>query len=227
MLGISIPFFNEEAVAESVVTDIVDTLREADIPFRIAVVNNGSLDRTQEILNRLAETIPEILTIHLQDNQGYGGGISAGLTALEDHDCLWIGWMWGDGQIHPSVLPKLVEHLRNSVDAAKVYRSKRHDGRRRWAISKLYASSMSSFGLSTKDINGCPKLFEKKAYDALELKSVDWFIDAEAMLKAKELGLAIQEEPAIMSARRGGRSKVNWKTCLEFVRNIREWKQKR
>ena len=86
---------------------------------------------------------------------------------------------------------------------------------------------MKGLGLTLNDINGCPKLFNRYAFQSLNIRSTDWFIDAEVMLKATDRKLKIQAIPAVMTARQGGASKVNWKTCLEFVRNSHQWKQKR
>ena len=227
MIGLAIPMLNEEQNVQPVLEEICTVLTTAKIPFKIAAVNNGSSDGTHAKIIELAQQNPNIIPIHLPVNQQYGGGILAGMRTLESENPSVIGWMWGDGQISPHVLPDLIDHLQQSADAAKIYRTKRHDGWQRWMISRLYAMSMKKIGLSIKDINGCPKIFRNDALEALKLSSTDWFIDAEAMLKAKNLGFVIQKEPAIMSARKGGYSKVNWKTCIEFVRNIRAWNKKR
>ena len=191
MLGLSIPFFNEEAVAAEVLENIIEALNAQDISFYIAAVNNGSTDATGQILNEMAKEHHRVKAIHLDKNAGYGGGILKGIESLPKGKCEWMGWMWGDGQIDPSILPSLIRHLTQSADLAKAYRVKRFDGWKRKGISRIYGSVMIRLGVSSPDVNGCPKLFKTHAFEALNLSSTDWFLDAEALLKAQELGYAI------------------------------------
>lgn len=106
MLGLSIPMYNEEGATEQVLHQIMYVLRKAEISFHLAVVNNGSTDSTGSIVDHLAQQFSEIIPIHFPENQGYGGGIQAGMRALEPLNLDIVGWMWGDGQILPDVLPK-------------------------------------------------------------------------------------------------------------------------
>ena len=54
-LGLSVPLYDEEALVEAVVTELIGALEAGDVPFRLALVDNGSRDRTGEIVDRLAE----------------------------------------------------------------------------------------------------------------------------------------------------------------------------
>ena len=94
-LGLSIPMYNEEGNAERVVTRIVSHLAHLNIDFLLAVVNNGSSDATGRILDTLSANEPRIVPIHLQENQGYGGGIMAGINALIRKEPEIVGWIWG------------------------------------------------------------------------------------------------------------------------------------
>ena len=53
-LGLSVPLYDEEALVEAVVTELIGALEAGDVPFRLALVDNGSRDRTGEIVDRLA-----------------------------------------------------------------------------------------------------------------------------------------------------------------------------
>lgn len=222
-IGLSIPMYNEEGSAELVLHQIMYVLREANISFYLAVVNNGSEDATGSIIDNLSAHFSQIIPIHFPVNQGYGGGIQAGMRALEPLDIDMIGWMWGDGQILPDVLPKLVSAIESGADIAKTKRVSREDGFKRQIVSKCYAIMLRTTKNRLSDLNGCPKIFSMQCWKALQVGSVDWFIDAEAMLKAQQQECTIHEEDVTMQRRLHNKSKVNVRTWIEFVVNIAKW----
>jgi glycosyltransferase involved in cell wall biosynthesis len=223
MLGLSIPLLNEEALVEAVFDGIRSAL--ADLPHTLALVNNGSTDATGTIIDTLARH-PGVIAVHLTVNAGYGGGILAGLDALRALPTppTVIGWCWGDDQIDPTVLPALYRRCQEGADLAKIRRTRREDGHQRRLISASYAAIMSALGLTTPDINGCPKLFRAEVLDRLALSHADWFLDAEAILKAESAGLRIEDVPAVMRPRAAGKSKVGLRTVAEFGLNITRYR---
>ena len=219
--------YNEEGSVERVISRMINHLDSLNISFILAVVNNGSNDATGVILDQLHEQDERIIPIHLETNQGYGGGILAGLKSLNHYKPSIIGWSWGDGQICATSLSSLYQQCISGADLAKIYRVQRQDGYRRRMISYCYAMGMRQMGTHTTDINGCPKLFRWPFFEQLQLESRDWFLDAEAMLKAEKMGGSIHNEPAIMEARTSGVSKVRLWTLLEFAKNMTRWSFKR
>ena len=223
-LGLTIPMFNEEGAAEQVLQQTMYVLRKAQSPFQLAVVNNGSTDATGMIIDKLSVQHPEIIPLHFTTNQGDGGGILAGMRTLEPQNLDCIGWMWGDGQVLPDVLPKLVQACDEGFDLAKAQRTKREDGWIRKVISKGYAVAMKSTALSIEDINGCPKIFQLPVWETLQVESRDWFLDAEVILEMQANKLTIHQESVTMQPRQYNKSKVNVRTVLEFGVNILKWK---
>jgi glycosyltransferase involved in cell wall biosynthesis len=69
-LSIIMPAYNEEKTVESVVRRVIE---EVACEFELIIVNDGSSDRTKEIIDRLASTEPRIRTIHKK----HGGKASA------------------------------------------------------------------------------------------------------------------------------------------------------
>jgi len=225
-IGIAIPLFNEEGAVEQVLHQTMFVLRETNIPFLLAVVNNGSTDSTGSIIDSMAQNFPEIIAIHFDQNQGYGGGILAGMRALSPRDIHVMGWMWGDGQIAPDVLPKLYQACLKGHQLAKACRIKRKDGLNRFLITGLYASVMKTLGVQSKDVNGCPKLFPADVWRSIDCRSEDWFLDAEVIAIAEKLKWSIHQEPVVMKPRYYNESKVRFRTLLEFAWNISKWKLK-
>jgi dolichol-phosphate mannosyltransferase len=185
-------------------------------------VNNGSTDGTGKLINQLAAKDESFLCLHMEENLGYGGGILAGMRQLQTPI---LGWAWGDGQVAADVVvaaySKLVE---SGASLAKARRVERQDGLQRRIISRSYNLGLRAMGVRITDANGCPKLFTREAWEALDPRSTDWFLDPEVVLRAKELGLEWAEVEAVMQARRGGVSKVHRETVVEFLRHLKDWR---
>lgn len=224
-LGLAVPLLNEEALIDEVAADIVETLDAEGVPFTLALVDNGSTDRTGERVDRWTERDGRVHAVHLLQNAGYGGGILAGIHALQRVGLPdVVGWCWGDGQVDPAVLPGLYRSCQEGVMLAKARRVERQDGLQRRLITTGYAAVTRLMGVQTRDVNGCPKLLRREAWLALDPKHTDWFLDAEVVLGAEARGWSIADAPVVMRARRAGKSKVKLATVLEFGRNLGGWR---
>jgi len=221
-LGLAIPFFNEEQAVDRTVADLCAVLDQANICFVAALVDNGSSDGTGAALRKRANRRKgALLVVSLPTNQGYGGGILAGLEAVRAKaDPGVVGWMWGDNQVDPEVLIPLLERCRSGAAMAKARRVARQDGWARQVLSNGFAAAMRLRGSWSPDVNGCPKLFRKEALQTLSPTSTDWFLDAEVVLGAERQGWEVAWEPVTMAARTTGQSKVDTQTVLEFARNL-------
>lgn len=221
-LGLSLPLFNEDALVVEVVEDILAVADLSELSVVLALVDNGSQDGTGDRIRTLALRHPErILTVHLPENQGYGGGILAGLQVLQDRvQPRLLGWCWGDGQVDPAVLPVLVQLCDAGASLAKARRVQRLDGLARKGVSAAYAAVLAALGCRVPDVNGCPKVFAAGLLQRFPLTHRDWFLDAELVLALNEAGEPIVDAPTVMAPRRAGRSKVRLGTLAEFVVNL-------
>jgi glycosyltransferase involved in cell wall biosynthesis len=222
-LGLVIPLLDEVELAGDVAQGIHSVLQSAKIDHTLVLVDNGSTDGTGALIDALAEQLP-VIPVHLQDNAGYGGGILAGLKALQADPPQIVGWCWGDGQIRPDVLPPLYRACIKGAPMAKVVRTERLDGLLRRVVTTGYSRVMLAIGASHPDVNGCPKLFRQEALAALAPRSTDWFLDAEVVLGALSQDWEIATHPAAMAPRAAGRSKVGAATVLEFAWNLARWR---
>ena len=74
-VSILLPCHNEEAEAE----ETMGVLAAIDYPdFEIIAINDGSTDRTAEILDSLVPRIPQLRVVHLAQNQGKSTALNAG-----------------------------------------------------------------------------------------------------------------------------------------------------
>ena len=106
----------------------------------------------------------------------------------------------GDAQNPVDDVLKMYRRMRaTGVDVMKGRRIARFDGPYRRVISTVYNLAFNVlFGTSgIWDVNGKPKGLTRAAYEALDLESDDWFIDAEIVLSARRQGLAVAELPVV------------------------------
>lgn len=218
-LGLVVPMYNEAENAEIVIKELYQNLQHIQ-NFRLVVVNNGSTDHTDKILQQLHIDF-DFIYLCLEKNQGYGGGILDGMKLIDNCDI--VGWMWGDNQIDSAIVPVLYQAICNGSSIAKTIRIERQDGRFRKVQSMIYAKILSNMGIFLKDLHGCPKLFRRDVWKQLRCTHRDWFLDAQSMITALEHGYDIYETNAIMKPRLHGKSKVNIQTSLEFMKNLIRW----
>ena len=218
-LTLTIPLYDEEGNVERITRGLLETFRKAAVPLTLLLVDNGSRDGTRAIVQRLEAAEPEVRGIYLDQNQGYGGGILAGMSEA-DTDVL--GYLWGDEQVAAADVIRVYRRLvGDGADIAKVRRVQRMDGWRRALISTVYnTATLWLFHITSSDANGCPKIFTRESWKALAPEHRDWFLDPEIMIGVAEKGLKLAEVDVLAQARDFGVSKVGAGTVVEFVVNM-------
>ena len=89
------PCYNEEEIVEYTITRLCAAFERSGHRLELIAVDNGSKDRTGEIIGRLATSNPLIRPAQVTQNQGYGHGVLTGLPLCTAY---WIGIIPADGQ---------------------------------------------------------------------------------------------------------------------------------
>ena len=224
ILSVVATLYNEEENIRPLAENLISAFREklSATTYEVVLVLNGPEDSTPEIAEELAAQFPEIVLVKLKDNQGFGGGLLAGLREARGQI---IGFIDGDEQILAADVAKIFSiALTDQHDVVKAVRVKRHDGIQRLIVTTSYNILFGiMFGTKHKDINGKPKVFKRKILEALNLQSTDWFLDGEFMIKAKRQGLSVLEVPVVFQQRKRGSSNVRSSTVIEFFKNMLEY----
>lgn len=220
-LSLTIPCYNEESSIGETAPALVRAFEEAGVALELVLVDNGSTDNTNEVLDELIANGLPATKVSIATNTGYSPGIIRGLEACT---APIIGFVHADGQVAPAdvvMVYRLMERREERV-LAKVRRRFREDSPRRKIVSIIYNGLMQvMFGwLGAIDINGSPKMFSRKTFQKMRLQSTDWFLDPEIILKAKRLGIRTIEIDVEGLARAGGASHVRRQTMFEFLGNI-------
>lgn len=80
-LSIVIPAYNEAKRIPLTLVDIDKHLSNADYPYEILVVNDGSKDNTAEVVRKMVPTIRSLVLIDNEKNKGKGGVVRQGMLA--------------------------------------------------------------------------------------------------------------------------------------------------
>jgi glycosyltransferase involved in cell wall biosynthesis len=220
LVSVVIPFYNEEQNVNRVMEDLEKSFEQNRIRnYEIVAVNNGSWDRTAEILRAHSQRNSRVRVVTVPKNQGLGFGVLQGFNEARGD---YIGFNGGDGQVTGDDIVKVYRKLMtDGFDLCKVKRIVRQDGFERRVISFVFNwLSRILFGVKTNDVNGLPKIMKREVLERLQLVSRDWFIDAEIMIKARQMALKVGEVEIQFLKREGGRSHVNYGTVLEFLKNM-------
>lgn len=222
-LSLVIPLYNEAENIPFSLEPLIAVLNSSDTDYELILVDNGSLDLTNVLVKAIAEKEKRVKVVEIKKNQGYGWGIMNGLRRAEGE---FIGYMCGDGQVKREDIIEVIKEAKSKkYDLVKVLRVSRHDGIKRKIITVTCNIMMQLFfGISTWDVNGTPKIFRRELLDKFNIKSCDWFIDTEIMIKSKMLKLKVHEVPIDFFPRAKGESSVNFFAILEFLKNIYKYK---
>jgi len=214
-----IPFYNEEQNAEAVLKSLSKELDAGGFDYEIVAVDNGSRDATPDILKSVSGSNRRVKIATIGNNEGYGWGITNGFRSASGR---YVGFMCGDGQISPSDVARVLRRINDEhLDFCKVKRVVRRDGLNRKLMSVGYNILLPLlFGIKTADINGTPKVMKRELYDRLDIRSKDWFIDTEMMVKVQRLKARTGEVEVEFLKRERGRSNVRFIIILEFLKNL-------
>ncbi|MSR86232.1 glycosyltransferase family 2 protein [Candidatus Woesearchaeota archaeon] len=217
------PMYNEEAIVEKVVLETIASFDQKELEYELVLVKNGCKDKTGEIIDTLAKRYSQIKPILIPINLGYGWGVIQGLNAATSPI---IGYVDGDGQVPADDILRVLNRFEDqNVVMCKGIRYNRGDGWKRIFASFSFNALFKMLFLSTaRDINGKPKFFKKEIYQGLDLKSKDWFVDPEIMIKVLHKGYKAQEIEVHFDERKNGKSNVSIKTVTEFGKNLIKWR---
>jgi len=208
-VSLVIPMFNEEENIEHAVAFAVDALERHAGDYEIVVVDDASGDRSPEIVAGLAAANPRIRIQRHEVNRKLGASLKTGFAAARKDLVLYMD---ADLPFDPDVVGRAIQALLvTRADLIAGYRLDRTtEGFRRTVYSYLYNSLIGLlFGWPHRDINFSFKLIRREVLEAIELRAEGSLIDAELIVKAKNLGFVIQQLGLDYFPRTRGRSTLS------------------
>jgi glycosyltransferase involved in cell wall biosynthesis len=205
-----------------VVLPLYDLLEAEGISYELVVVANywSGDDSTAAVAAALARERGTIRVVARPKRGDMGWDMRSGLAVARGRFLVVID---GDGQVPVEYALEAYRRLLTAnAPIVKGRRDFREDGWVR-AVVSLCFNALFRLLFRTRglwDVNGRPKAITRQAYEQLELRTDDWFTDAELLLKARRLGLEVHEFPVRFLVNRARASFVGPATVWEFLSNM-------
>jgi glycosyltransferase involved in cell wall biosynthesis len=116
-VSVVVPCYNEESVIEETNAQLNSVLAGAFADYEIVYVNDGSKDRTRDLLLSFKENFPQVKSVHFSRNFGHQPAVSAGIKHATGDYIIIID---ADLQDPPSLIPDMVKKAEEE-DANVVY----------------------------------------------------------------------------------------------------------
>ncbi|MEO6695022.1 MAG: glycosyltransferase family 2 protein [Ignavibacteria bacterium] len=225
-LSVFFPAYYDEKNIGKVVDSAVRVLQEMYLKdYEVIIIEDGSPDKTGEVADMLAEKYSKVRVIHHEKNIGYGATLKDGfLSAKLDY----VFYTDGDNQFDLDELKKFVALIPYS-DIVVGYRKAKQYSLYRKFTSLCYNYLLKLiFDIHYWDIDCAFKLFKTDLFKKIKINSVDAFIDAEIMLKAKLLDYSVTEVgvmhlPRLDGISTGARPSVIIRTIKEVFEYRKEY----
>jgi len=222
-LSVVIPMFNEAENVEVTLTRVERALASFQGTYEIIGVNDGSLDNTLEILERMASQNGKVRVVSYSKNFGRGMALRTGFKESKGAIVVSID---ADLSYDPRYILDLVNTLRTEQDIDFVLASPYMPGGgvqnvpflRLW-ISKL-GNKILRFAMPNRiyTSTGIFRAYRREVLDSLELESDGKEIHLEVLSKAIALGFRVKEIPVVLTNRKRGRSKFRFrKTAISHI----------
>jgi glycosyltransferase involved in cell wall biosynthesis len=201
-ISLLMPVLNEEESLEATVREAVPILDTLNVSWELIVIDDGSSDRSVEILNSLMDKDSRIKAIVFTSNFGKSAALAAGAKAATGDVIITFD---ADGQDDPNEIRNLLDAIADGLDCVSGWRERRMDGIVRRFPSKIANWLIAkSTGVQLKDY-GCGL----KAYRSEYLKQIDLIGEMHRMtpILVRNLGGRIGEIAVNHRPRLAGQSK--------------------
>ena len=136
-LSVVVPLYNEEESLPHLINQLISALRPAGETFELVLVDDGSSDRTAEVLAQVSSDVPEVVAVLLRKNYGQTAAMAAGFDVAGGEVIVSLD---GDLQNDPADIPMLLAKLREGYDLVSGWRHQRQDA----ALQRKLPSRMAN-----------------------------------------------------------------------------------
>lgn len=201
-LSIIIPVFNEEKTIAQILEKVL-AVKIPRVEKEIIIVNDGSSDKSLEIINKFARKNRETIVID-KDNGGKGSAVKAGLEKASGSIIIVQD---ADLEYHPEEIPMIIEPiLQGKTDVVFGSRFKgKIIGKQIWSHNIgnkiLSFATAIMFFHNISDMETCYKAFRRKVLNGMRINSKKFDFEPEITAKILKRGYKILEVPITYNAR--------------------------
>ncbi|GDX61846.1 glycosyl transferase [Candidatus Levyibacteriota bacterium] len=187
-ISVFLPTFNEQENIKNCITSIKKYLNKNFMDYEILIISDGSNDDTEKIVNEIIARDSHVKLFARNKKLGYGAALRSGFAHSTKE---LIFYTDSDNQFNIESMDLLLPLIK-TYDLISGFRIKREDPLMRIFIGNVYNLIIRMlFNIQIRDIDCSFKLFKKKVFKDITLKSNTGLIDAEVLIKAKKKGFKI------------------------------------
>jgi dolichol-phosphate mannosyltransferase len=227
-LAVIIPMFNEERGAERCVREVVRVLTAKLPDSRLFAVNDGSSDRTAEILRSLEDQTVPLTVVSCSINQGYGAALLEGAKAAKAAGFDFGLFMDSDLTNDPELIPVFENAVQGKVDIVKASRYVAHGGMRGVPLFRQAISRCGNFvasrlcGVGIRDCTNGFRAVRLSMLEGVRLQERGFPSIVEEVYLLKRAGARFAELPYVLTARTdnqaGSKFRYNFQTFYRYLK---------
>jgi glycosyltransferase involved in cell wall biosynthesis len=216
MISVTVPICNEAGTLPELCRRIRGALEALGRPWELILINDGSTDSSEEILDELADSDVRVKVVHLRRNFGQTAAMMAGFDFAKGDIIIPLD---GDLQNDPADIPVLLAKLDEGFDVVSGWRKDRQDDALQRNLPSIMANRLISLvsGVRLHDF-GC----SLKAYKREVIEGVRLYGEMHRFLPiyARWHGARIAEVPVRHYARASGKSKYGLERVLKVLADL-------
>jgi dolichol-phosphate mannosyltransferase len=208
--------YNEEAGAERCVRAVTAQLASMPEQSMLIAVNDGSRDRTGEILDLLAREYAEMRAVHHNGNRGYGAALRTGIEYAIAERYEYCVFMDSDLTNNPADLPRFAAEMNRGVDVIKASRFIAGGGMSGVPFRRAIVSRAGNFvarSLFRLGIHDCTNGFRAVKTDILarmNLQERGFAVIVEELYQCAMLARTFSEVPVVLTNRAVGQRSTSF-----------------
>ena len=215
-ISVIVPALNEEKNVFLAVNNIIKALGDYNINGEVIVVNDGSSDKTEEVIKGIMSTNANIRLIAHKSPKGIGASYWEGVDLAKGRVITWIP---GDNENDPWEIFRYYDLLRHvdivipfifNRDVRPLFRN---------MLSYLYCSIINiSFLVNFNYTNGTV-LFRRSILAELAHRSFSFFFQTDILIRSVKKGYLFAEVPYRLGVRKDGISKaVSFPSLMQVIK---------
>lgn len=225
--------YNEESIAEESMRELSSYMSANFSDWEIVVSNDGSRDRTKEIMTALSQEIDGLRFVSYDDNRGKGSAIREGILATKGDTVIYTDCDLAYGT---EIIKTIAEKLEaDGSDIVIGSRNISNDGYAGYTFLRKLASKTyikvicMAAGFSHSDSQCGIKCFKgdaaRRIFSTCKINS--FAFDLEALMTAEAMGYKVTEQAVKIINHRESTSKVHLvKDTMKMLRDIRQIKKR-
>ena len=167
-VSVVIPLLNEEESLEELAAWIDRVVRAHGLSCELVLVDDGSTDKSWQIIETLTQRYPQVKAIKFRRNYGKSAALNEGFSVVSGDVVITMD---ADLQDSPEEIPELVRLIRKEgYDLISGWKKVRHDPLSKTIPSRLYNATVRWVsGIPLHDFNCGLKAYRREVVKAIEV----------------------------------------------------------